>query len=302
MTKEQELTALELTNEMIDILSFGKRSKETISTYKTYAVPFLEYCFDQLQVDPSKATEKDARAYLSFIQEKRGLSDRTVNLANSSVHFLCSAVLGLPWNSLKVPFRSFDEYIPFVPSEKEMEAFLQGIRKPKLKAILMVMYACGLRVSEACSLRFRDVDRKQMLLHIAPSKRGKERYVELPEKAFLQMDGYWKVCHDHETRCSLTKESWIFPRQRSLEAPIYTNYVHTNIPAVEEALGWEHRFVSHSFRRAFATHNFLNGNMALEEIQLALGHSSPSTTRIYIRGGVAALQHHHRNAIDTMEL
>lgn len=120
-----------ITAEMEDILKFGKRAENTISTYKTYAVPYLEYCFDTLGKSPCESSEKDVRSFLSCIQADRDLDDRTINNAISSIHFLFVSVLNLPWNKYKVPFLTFDEYVPFVPTKEEMEAFLSAV--PDLK-------------------------------------------------------------------------------------------------------------------------------------------------------------------------
>ena len=105
-----------------------------------------------------------------------------------------------------------------------------------------------------------------------------------------------------EVRRSLNTESWLFPKQHSLDAPIYTNFIIDYISSIEKLLGWEHRFTSHTFRRAFATHNYLDANLTMEEIQSALGHDNLSTTRLYVRAGASALQKHHHNSIEGMNL
>lgn len=301
MKNEHIQTIHALTEEMVDILKFGKRAENTISTYKTYAVPYLEYCFETLGKSPLESNEKDVRSYLSCIQADRELDDRTINNAISSIHFLFASVLGLPWNKYKVPFLTFDEYVPFVPSKEEMEAFLSAVPDLKRKAMFIIMYASGLRVSEVCSLRYGDIIKSKQRIHIAPSKRRKERFVEMPQAcidAIIQYAGTLRS----EVRHSLNTESWLFPKQRSLNDPIYTNFIIDHIPSIEKTLGWEHRFTSHTFRRAFATHNYLDGNLTMEEIQSALGHDNLSTTRLYVRAGASALQKHHPNSIEGMSL
>jgi site-specific recombinase XerD len=290
-----------ITAEMEDILKFGKRAENTISTYKTYAVPYLEYCFDTLGKSPCESSEKDVRSFLSCIQADRDLDDRTINNAISSIHFLFVSVLNLPWNKYKVPFLTFDEYVPFVPTKEEMEAFLSAVPDLKRKAMFIIMYATGLRVSEVCTLRYGDIIKSKRRIHVAPSKRRKERFVEMPQAcidAIIQYAGTLRP----EARRSLNTESWLFPKQHSLDAPIYTNFIIDYISSIEKLLGWEHRFTSHTFRRAFATHNYLDANLTMEEIQSALGHDNLSTTRLYVRAGASALQKHHHNSIEGMNL
>lgn len=301
MKNEHRETINNLTQEMEDILRFGKRAENTIITYKTYAVPFLEYCFETLDIHPRQATEKDVRSFLTCIQNDRELGDRTVNKAISSIHFLFNAVLDLPWNKYKVPFLTFDEYVPFVPTKEEMEAFLSSIPDMKRKAMCVTMYASGLRVSEVCRLRFGDIEKTKGRIHISPSKRRKERYVEMPDKC-LDIISQYGMSLPRDRRHSLTSESWLFPKQRSWDSPIYTNFIIDHIRDIEKSLCWEHRFTSHTFRRAYATHNFLDGHMSMEEIQAALGHDNISTTRVYVRQGTSALQARHHNSIEGMRL
>lgn len=96
MKKEHNEDINRFTKGMEDILRFGKRAENTIATNKTYAVPFLEYCFDTLGIDPKQVAEKDVRSFLTRIRKERCLADRTVNNAKSSIGFLFNAILDLP--------------------------------------------------------------------------------------------------------------------------------------------------------------------------------------------------------------
>jgi site-specific recombinase XerD len=181
MTNENQQTIDAIIGEMNEILSFGKRAENTLITYRTYAFPFLEYCFEELKKSPYEATEKDVRSFIITIQADRELGDRTVNLIISSIHNLFQSVLDIPWNKYKVPFRSFDEYIPFVPGKEELETFISSTPDLKRKAVFAIMFAAGLRVSEACSLHCGDIVMSKKAVRVRPSKRRKERYIGLYE-------------------------------------------------------------------------------------------------------------------------
>ena len=301
MTIENQQTIDAIIREMNEILSFGKRAENTLTAYRTYVYPFLEYCFEELDKSPYEATEKDVRSFIIAIQADRDLGDRTVNLIISSIHNLFQSVLDIPWNKYKIPFRSFDEFIPFVPAKEELETFISSTQDLKRKAIFAIMFAAGLRVSEACSLHCGDIVMSKKAVRVRPSKRRKERYIGLPDNCFdVIMKYYYSL--PYESRRRLTTGSWLFPMKSDPERPVYTNFIIDYIPKAERSLGWEHRLSSHSFRRAFATHNYLDGNMTMEEIQSALGHRNISTTRIYVRQGIAALWPRHPNSIDGMSL
>ena len=76
MTTEQQAYVDSCTNELVSILSFGKRADNTIYDYRLYALPFLKFCFENLGKHPSQANEADVRAYLQHIQDERNLTDR----------------------------------------------------------------------------------------------------------------------------------------------------------------------------------------------------------------------------------
>jgi integrase len=78
-----------------------------------------------------------------------------------------------------------------VPSREEIEQLLQAVRSVKYRAILIVAYGAGLRISEACRLQVADVDSKQMVLHIHAAKGGKDRLVPLSPKMLSTLRAYW---------------------------------------------------------------------------------------------------------------
>ena len=289
-------------NEWQDILTFGKRSDSTIRNYFIYGLPFLDFCFETQNKHPSSADESDVRAYLRSIQSQRDLSDRTIDAARSAVRNLFEAVLNLPFNKFKVPFIPFEEYVAFIPTKEEMEQFLLASDCLKSKAIFAIMYATGARVSETCRLHFNEISKSNRYIKISSkSKRHKERIVQMPDNCFQAIYDYGKSLQK-ESKHKITATSLLFPSTRSFESECSHQYVRNEICRIERLLGWDHRFTCHTFRRAFATHNFLDGNMTLEDIQLALGHKQLSTTKIYVEKGIMALAIHHPNSIDGMNI
>ena len=74
--------------------------------------------------------------------------------------------------------RKFDEYLPYVPSKEETWQFISSMSDLKQKTMVALMYSSGLRVSEVCHLRYQDVDRKNMKLHITHSKSRQDRPID----------------------------------------------------------------------------------------------------------------------------
>ena len=66
--------------------------------------------------------------------------------------------------------RKFDTYLPFVPSHEEAVTFISSLPDLKQKAMISLMYSSGLRVGEVCSLKYSDIERKNMRIHIRHGK------------------------------------------------------------------------------------------------------------------------------------
>ena len=90
-----------------------------------------------------------------------------------------------------LPMRRFDTYLPYVPSQKEVWDFIQSFSNLKHKAVLSLMYSSGLRIREVCALRYEDISRSSMRIHICHSKARSDRYAILSQKALDILTQYW---------------------------------------------------------------------------------------------------------------
>lgn len=259
-----------------DILTFGNRSQNTITSYKTYTSRFFTYCVETLHKDPGLADDADIRAFLTELQQKNSLSDATINHAISEIRFFFESVLRKDWNEKAVPHRRFERLLPYVPDRGTVEVFISSITDLKLKAMFALMYSAGLRVSEVCTLKCSDIEHANGRIHVPPSKSHKDRYVILAEPAYDILVAYWKALPKH-----LKTRDWLFTRQRNIEKPIYPQFPQSFIAKHEASLGLPHRITCHSFRHAYATHSFAAG-MDFETLSLLMGHSSTQSTRIYV--------------------
>ena len=178
-----------------------------------------------------------------------------------------------PWDDNQLPKRKFDEYLPFVPSQKETFEFINTIPDIKQKAMVAVMYSSGLRIGEVCHLRYEDINRSAMKVHISKSKNRQERFAPLSKFALDILTKYW-------FECGRPKE-WLFPKQTDPSRPIDTFFLSRHIHEHEKRLGWPKRITCHSFRHALGTHLYENG-IDLLTIKAILGHKSLNSTTIYV--------------------
>lgn len=255
-----------------EMISLRGLSDHTMKSYCTYIRTYLEY-LDMIGKYPSQATWKDMRNYLVWLQDTRHITDRTINVAIAQLRFFTMYVMHKPWDPTQVPKRKFDVYLPFVPTQDEAETFISTLPDLKQQSMVSLMYSSGLRIGEVCHLRYEDVSRKLMRIHITHGKNRSDRYAVLSPRALDILTKYW---YEFDR-----PEGWLFPKQTDNSRPIDTFYLSRHIHNHEEHLGWPHRLTCHSFRHAYGTHLYENGADLLT-IKELLGHKSLSSTLIYI--------------------
>ncbi len=189
--------------------------------------------------------------------------------------------------------------LPVVLSAEQVEALLtapdltkiQGLRD---RAMLEVLYACGLRVSELVTLSVSNVNLRQGVLRVL-GKGARERVVPMGEEA-----GYWLQRYLEEARPGFASDgdagAWLFPGRG--ERPMTRQTFWHAIKRYALQAGIDVNISPHSLRHAFATHLVDNG-ADLRAVQLMLGHADLSTTQIYTHVAQARLQrlvaeHHPR--------
>lgn len=256
-----------------EMISLRGLTDHTVKSYSTYIRSYLDYLHTLLHKQPEDVSWDELRDFIRWLQKERALSDRTINHCISQLRFFTMYVLHKPWDPTQLPMRKFDSFLPFVPTQKEAELFISTLSDLKPKAMVALMYSAGLRVGEVCSLRYRDIQRKNMRIHIAHSKNRSDRYAVLSQKALDILTDYWfAYCRP---------SGWLFPKQTDPSRPIDTFYITRHMRAHEESLGWEHRLTCHSFRHAFGTHLYENGTDLLT-IKNLMGHKSLNSILIYI--------------------
>ena len=214
------------------------------------------------------------------MKAERDLSDRTINTAISQIRFFTLYVLHNSWDPTQVPMRKFDTYLPFVPTQDEVRIFISTMSDIKPKAMVALMYSSGLRIGEVCHLRYEDISRSNMRIHITHSKARCDRYAILSKEALGLLTEYWFACG--RPTC------WLFPKQTDPSRPIDTFYLARHIKAHENELGWPNRLTCHSFRHAFGTHLYENG-VDLLTIKSLMGHKSLASTLIYVHLAITTI-------------
>ncbi len=194
--------------------------------------------------------------------------------------------------TLQVAMPQLGRPLPKSLSEADVEALLAApeVTEPlglRDRAMLEVLYACGLRVTELITLSLEQVNLRQGVLRVF-GKGSKERLVPLGEEAM-----HWIERYVREARGFLLAgrpSDVLFPSQRGEQMTRQTFWYrikhHASVAGINKSLS------PHTLRHAFATH-LLNHGADLRVVQMLLGHSDLSTTQIYTHVARARLQELH---------
>ncbi|NIH11289.1 MAG: site-specific tyrosine recombinase XerD [Serratia symbiotica] len=184
-------------------------------------------------------------------------------------------------------------------SEAQIDALLKApcVDQPielRDKAMLEVLYATGLRVSELVGLTISDVSLRQGVVRVI-GKGNKERLVPLGEEAVYWIENYLE--HGRPWLVNSQALDVLFPSQRCQQMTRQTFWHRIKHYAILAGIDSE-RLSPHVLRHAFATH-LLNHGADLRVVQMLLGHSDLSTTQIYTHVATERLkqlhqQHHPR--------
>lgn len=258
-----------------EMLSLRGLTDHTVKSYSTYIRAYLEYLYTILLKKPEDVSWQELRAFIRWLQKQRSLTDRTMNTCISQLRFFTIYVLHMPWDPTQLPMRKFDEFLPYVPSQDDTYHFISSIPDLKQKAMVAVMYSGGLRIGEVCHLRYEDIDRKNLRIHIRHSKNRSDRYTILSHLALDLLTQYWFDCG--------RPMGWLFPKPTCKDSgnPIDAFFLSRHIHEHERRLGWEEKLTCHSFRHAFGTHLYENGTDLLT-IKALLGHKSLNSTTLYV--------------------
>ncbi|SEJ34305.1 MULTISPECIES: site-specific tyrosine recombinase XerD [unclassified Pseudomonas] len=194
--------------------------------------------------------------------------------------------------TLQVDMPQLGKPLPKSLSEADVEALLAA---PDLseaigqrdRAMLEVLYACGLRVTELISLTLEQVNLRQGVLRIM-GKGSKERLVPMGEEAIVWVERY--VRDARQELLGGRPSDVLFPSQRGEQMTRQTFWHRIKHQAKVAGIGKS--LSPHTLRHAFATH-LLNHGADLRVVQMLLGHSDLSTTQIYTHVARARLQEMH---------
>ncbi len=257
-------------------------SAHTREAYRRDLLRFADYLEGE-GVSLDEAKESEITSHL-FRLRQGGLSSRSVHRAISCLRgfFRFSVEEGLlsldPTVHLQSP--RFRPKLPQVLSVGEVERLLAtpGGKTPREirdKAMLEVLYATGMRVSELVGLPLNSVDLTVGYVRCM-GKGSKERIVPLGSSALFHLKGYLESARPRLTAGKLTPSLFLGPKGRPLTRQGFWRILRV----YSRRAGIQKRVTPHTLRHSFATH-LLERGADIRSVQMMLGHADISTTQIY---------------------
>jgi integron integrase len=281
-------------------------------TLRAYEAWVHRYVLFHHHRDPGQLGAAQVRQFLDHTVPAGRVSPSTRNQALNALRFLYREVLerdlgvGLgPRLSAKPALRT-----PLVLARPEIEAILRQLRGP-CRLLVAILYGSGLRLSECCHLRVRDIDFAREQISVRDGKGMKDRVTLLPaslkqplrehldrvaclHQADLVRGAGFAPIHCGEAAAGRRMSSdwpwqWVFPaaeaRLNRASGQLRRTYLHERIVQREFAIavraaGITKPATCHSLRHSFATHLYEAGH-DIRSIQELLGHNDVATTLIY---------------------
>ncbi len=181
-------------------------------------------------------------------------------------------------HGLTMPKIRRKQRLPRVLSEQSVLKLL-ATNDRYAKALLGIIYECGLRAFEACGLCWRDIDADRHQVHIREGKGGKDRVVPISENMLIVLSAYRKM---HPSMTYVFKS---FGR----DEPIKPAYIRKVLKAKLLDAGLDTTLTTHSLRHSYATHLLERGE-DIQTVQQRMGHKHVTTTMVYLH--VANVRRH----------
>jgi len=173
----------------------------------------------------------------------------------------------------KIPKRKHTKKLPTIFSRSDLIKLFDATDSLRNRMILTTAYSAGLRVSEVVSLKPVHIESGRKLIRVEQGKGNKDRYTLLSGKLLKQLRVYWKRYHPKE---------YLFYPTGNPHKPLTKNMAWKIFNKAKKRAGLKRGKGIHSLRHSFATH-LLEDGVDLYSIKTFLGHSSISTTMIYLR-------------------
>ena len=245
----------------------GKRySQSTIQTYTFFIADFINF---HTKTPLEELTNRDVELFIETVFIERNYSVSSQRQFISALKIFTVFYPQIKINNLSLERPKKSRTLPSVLSQEEVLRIIQYTQNIKHRAILTLLYSCGLRIGELINLKLADfhVERKQLI--VKKGKGRKDRYVSLADSFLPLLSNYY---HSYKPTIYFVEGQ----NGGKYSAESIRSFLRKSC----KKAGIRKLVTPHTLRHSYATHLLENG-VDLRYIQTLLGHSKPETTMIY---------------------
>jgi site-specific recombinase XerD len=255
---------------MVADLELGGYADGTRVKYVREAAQFAAH----FTLAPGRLGPEDVRDYLLHLLRVEKVGPAKHKSAVAGIRFLYEVTLKRPEVVAAIPWPTVPRSLPVILSGTEVEATLGAVESVKYRAVVMCAYGAGLRISEACTLKPANIDRKRSVIQVEAGKGRRDRYVLLSARLLATLEAYWRAERPPAPHV------YLFPGSTP-GSHVRPETVRAALKAAGLAAGVTKPAKPHIMRHSFATHLYETGT-DIRTIQVLLGHASIRTTERYV--------------------
>jgi site-specific recombinase XerD len=249
---------------MLDELQRRNYAQNTVRSYIKAVEDFARY----FGKPPERLGPEHIREYQVHLFRDRKLAASTVEGRAAALRFLFVKTLRRPYLPDHIPFPKRPRRLPIVLSPEEVALLIDSAKNLMHRAILMTLYATGLRRAELCRLKVADIDSDRMMIHVREGKGGRDRDVLLSPKLLETLREYWRW---------MKPNTWLFPGMINnwrADVPIDTKVVWEAVRQARTRAGIQKRATPHTLRHASAYYTTFQSLFILKAIALDRAQSA----------------------------
>lgn len=261
----------DLRKRMLEELQRRNYSPTTIRYYLRVVENFARHFGKR----PDRLTQDNIREYQVYLLQERKLQAGTVGLHIAALRFFFVKTLRRPYLQLDLPSPKRPKRLPTVLSPDEVARLIESANNLLDYAMLMTLYATGVRRAELSRLKVEDIDSQCMIVHIRQGKGNRDRDVPLTPKLLKTLREYWRW---------MKPKTYLFPGMVNnwrADKPLTPKCVWSAVQDAAKRAGITKRVSPHTLRHSWATHLLENGT-DLRTIQMLMGHADLRATSVYL--------------------
>lgn len=252
----------------LQCLQLKAYSESTIKTYRTEFISLLQLLKGK---DVSTLKADDVKRYMLYCANTLHLSENSLHSKINALKFYFEQVLHKEKIFFDIPRPKKPLWLPKVINKEQIVLLINAIENTKHNTIIMLAYACGLRVSEVVSLKLKHIDGQRKIIFIENSKGKKDRIVSLSPGMLIMLREYYK---------QYKPANYLFEGQFENEH-LSSRSIQQVMQKAKIKAGIKQAGSMHMLRHSFAIH-LLDKGIDVVFIQKLLGHNDIKTTLKYL--------------------